>query len=138
MTSSKTPEGKVKDKIKKILKANNVYYTMPMGTGFGSAGVPDFLCCVHGFFIGIEAKANGNKTTALQDKNMADIERSGGIALVIDENNLGDIELHINMAKSLIPELVQAPCAHEWIDGTKSKPTWRCAKCGEEYAKEQP
>jgi pantoate kinase len=45
-----TPEAKVKDKIKKILKEHNVYYAMPMGTGYGNAGVPDFLCCVHGKF----------------------------------------------------------------------------------------
>ena len=101
MTSSKTPEGKVKDKIKKILKAHDVYYAMPMGTGFGNAGVPDFLCCVQGYFIAIEAKANGGKTTALQDKNLADIEKAGGVALVIDENNIGEIEVHIQMAKSL-------------------------------------
>ena len=85
---AQTPEGKVKDKIKVILKRHNVYYTMPMGTGFGSAGVPDFLCCVppHGRFLGIEAKANGGKTTALQDKNIDAILGRGGEAVVIDEN----------------------------------------------------
>jgi hypothetical protein len=28
-------------------------------------------------------------------------------------------------------------CTHEWIDATTTKPQWHCAKCGEEYAKEQ-
>jgi len=32
----------------------------------------------------------------------------------------------------------QTPCTHEWIDDTKTKPAWRCAKCGVEYKKEQP
>ena len=83
-----TPEAKVKAKIKKILKDHGVYYAMPMGTGYGNSGVPDFLCCVHGFFVAIEAKAGKGTTTALQDKNLRDIQVAGGIALVINEENI--------------------------------------------------
>ena len=87
-----TPEGKVKDKIKKILKAHNIYYAMPHGAGFGNAGVPDFLCCVNGYFVAIEAKANGNAPTALQWNNLKEINASGGYTCVIDENNFGHLE----------------------------------------------
>jgi hypothetical protein len=31
----------------------------------------------------------------------------------------------------------QAPCNHEWIDATQTKPQWHCAKCGKEYTKEK-
>ena len=31
----------------------------------------------------------------------------------------------------------QTTCVHEWVDDTKTKPAWRCAKCGVEYKKEQ-
>lgn len=86
-----TPESKVKDKIKKILKAHNVYYAMPMGTGYGNAGVPDFLCCVNGRFLAIEAKAGKGTTTALQDKNLNAINDCGGQAWVINENNLNEL-----------------------------------------------
>ena len=96
-----TPESKVKAKIKAILKAHDIYYAMPIGTGFGNSGVPDFLCCVHGYFIAIEAKAGKGTTTALQAKNLKQIEESGGVALVINETNLADIELHIKMAEGL-------------------------------------
>jgi pantoate kinase len=81
-----TPERKVKERIKHLLKENNVYYAMPMGTGYGNSGVPDFLCCVNGQFLAIEAKAGKNKPTALQEKNIADIRASGGIALVVNED----------------------------------------------------
>lgn len=100
---AKTPEAKVKDKIKKILKEHNIYYAMPMGTGYGNAGVPDFLCCVRGNFLAIEAKANGGKTTALQDKNLHEIREAGGTALVIDENNLGKLEAKIKLFKGEVP-----------------------------------
>jgi pantoate kinase len=100
---AQTPEGKVKDKIKKILKTHNIYFAMPMGTGYGNAGVPDFLCCFGGRFLAIEAKANGGQTTALQRKNLAEIEECGGTALVIDENNLGKLEAKIKLFKGELP-----------------------------------
>ena len=83
-----TPESKVKAKIKAILKEHGVYYAMPIGTGYGNAGVPDFLCCFNGRFLAIEAKANGGVTTALQNKNLRDIENAGGITCVINEDNV--------------------------------------------------
>jgi hypothetical protein len=99
MTSSSTPEGKVKDKIKKILKAHGAYYAMPMGTGFGNAGVPDFLCCIDGRFVAIEAKAGVGKTTALQKKNLAEIESCGGSAWVINEDNIDLFEIWMKERK---------------------------------------
>lgn len=83
-----TPEGKVKARIKKVLAEVGAYYAMPMGTGFGNSGVPDFLICHKGKFLAVEAKAGGNKPTALQEKHLNDIRNAGGIALVIDETNV--------------------------------------------------
>jgi Holliday junction resolvase len=83
-----TPEAKVKEKIKKILKEHGVYYAMPMGTGYGNSGVPDFLCCVNGKFLAIEAKAGKGVPTALQEKNLREIRVAGGTALVVYENSL--------------------------------------------------
>jgi len=91
---AQTPERKVKDKIKTLLKRYGVYYAMPIGTGYGNAGVPDFLCCVppRGGFLAIEAKANGGRTTGLQDINLNDILHAGGEAVVVDEDGLEALE----------------------------------------------
>lgn len=86
-----TPEGKVKEAIKKILKAHDVYFTMPIGTGFGSAGVPDFVICHKGVFIGVEAKSGTNKPTALQLEHIDRIRKRGGHALVVNETNYGEL-----------------------------------------------
>jgi hypothetical protein len=86
-----TPEGKVKDKVKSILKSLGAYYAMPMGTGYGNAGVPDFIVCYEGKFFGIECKAGNGKTTMLQDKNLRDIEAAKGVALVINEDNISTL-----------------------------------------------
>lgn len=90
---AKTPEAKVKDKIKAILKAHGAYYAMPIGTGYGNAGVPDFLCCCNGVFIAIEAKATSkDKPTALQEKNLREIREAGGVTFVIYADNLEELE----------------------------------------------
>jgi len=94
---AQTPEAKVKEKIKKILKEHNVYFAMPMGTGYGNSGVPDFLCCVNGLFIAIEAKAGKGIPTALQEKNMRDIKAAGGMAVVINEDDLDWLKVVIKL-----------------------------------------
>ena len=83
-----TPEGKVKKKVQQILKDRGAYYFSPVTGGFGRSGVPDIVACFHGRFIGIECKAGNNKPTALQLKNLADIETAGCVSLVINEDNV--------------------------------------------------
>lgn len=87
-----TPESKTKAKIKAILKAHNIYYAMPIGTGYGNSGVPDFLCCVNGHFVAIEAKAGKGEATALQLKNLAAIDMCGGHPMIIREDNMAYLE----------------------------------------------
>jgi len=89
---SATPESKVKAKIKAILAKHGVYYAMPIGTMYGNSGVPDFLCCVAGRFLAVEAKAGKGRTTALQDKHIEQINKLGGTALTINEHNLPLLE----------------------------------------------
>ena len=94
---TQTPEAKVKAKIKAILKAHNVYYAMPIGTGYGNAGVPDFLCCVNGRFVAIEVKAGKGQTTALQDKNLRDIAAANGVTFVIREDNVNALAGYLKL-----------------------------------------
>lgn len=82
-----TPEGKVKAAVKRWLGARGIWYCMPMGTGFGNSGVPDFICCWNGKFLAIETKAPGSRsrTTVLQKRQIAAIHEAGGDALVVDD-----------------------------------------------------
>ena len=91
-----TPEVKVKSKVKSVLKNLGAYYVMPVTGGYGNSGAPDFLVCYKGRFIGIECKAGRNKPTALQEKNLREIEDAGGVGLVVNEENVVDVLLLIN------------------------------------------
>jgi penicillin-binding protein-related factor A (putative recombinase) len=97
-----TPEKKVKEKIKQILKARGAVYCMPMGTGYGSAGVSDFIVCYKGYFIAIEAKAGKGTTTALQDKWLAEVSEAGGISLVINEGNINSVNVALNVVDRIL------------------------------------
>ena len=83
-----TPEAKVKKKVKQILDKHGAYYFMPIGGPYAVQGVPDIICCIKGRFVGIECKANGNKPTALQEREITKIREAWGVALVIDETNV--------------------------------------------------
>ncbi len=80
---ARTPEGKVKDDIKAWLIARGVWFFMPVPTGRGVIGIPDFICCWNGLFIAIEAKSARGRPTPAQLGNIEDITRAGGIALVV-------------------------------------------------------
>jgi Holliday junction resolvase len=91
-----TPESKVKAKIHAMLKARGAYAVNYIGGISANNGTPDILACLQGRFIGIEAKAGKNKPTDLQTLNLKRIDEAGGLALVINEENLIVLEVMLN------------------------------------------
>lgn len=87
-----TKENLVKKKVKDILKELECYSFSPIGGAYSSRGVPDIIGCLNGVFFGIEAKAGKGKTTALQDRELQRIKDAGGIALVVNEENLDSLK----------------------------------------------
>ncbi len=93
-----TPEGKVKDAIKKLLLSYGIipagkagttselcgWYFMPVPFGYGVGGIPDFVGCYLGRFWAIEAKAPGKVPAALQVLQITAIKDSGAAVFVVD------------------------------------------------------
>lgn len=95
-----TPEAKVKKQVVAVLKQHGVYYFYPVTGGFGASGVPDFVCCAYGFFFAIECKAGKNKPTALQQANIERILAAKGVAVVVNESNIDDVDTILQMLKA--------------------------------------
>lgn len=91
-----TPEGKVKEIVKRVLGTLPHHYRfMPVQRGMGMPGL-DFFCCINGYFIGIETKAPGKKPTPRQDATIAEIKAAGGTVYVIhDRAEAEDMARHL-------------------------------------------
>ena len=79
-----TPEGKIKEQVKAMLKAEEVWYFLPVSNGFGVHGIPDFVCCYKGRSLFIETKKPGGKATPLQLRQKELIEAAGGKWFLVD------------------------------------------------------
>jgi hypothetical protein len=89
-----TPEGRVKARIDKALKAlrdagHLIYWHKPVQNGMGAPTL-DYIGCSYGRYFAIEAKAPGEKPTLRQELTMAEIRGAGGQAFVVSE------DIHIN------------------------------------------
>ena len=84
-----TPEGKVKEKVKKLLDSYvGIYWFMPVPFMYQARSV-DFLICYTGRFIAVETKAAGKKLSAHQKLVFKKIEDAGGKTFVVST----DVEL---------------------------------------------
>lgn len=85
-----TPEGRVKDATKHLLKEYDVYWHMAVMNGMGAPSL-DFVCCVAGLYFAIETKAPGKHPTPRQELTIASIKKAGGKTFVID-GDLSELE----------------------------------------------
>ena len=90
-------ERDVKNRVKRIIakyeQQGHVFWSYcPVQTGFGKHGIPDCLVCLKGHLIAIECKVDCKEPTVRQWGEIREIERARGIALVIDQHNLTEIE----------------------------------------------
>lgn len=53
------------------------------GGMYGTAGIPDIICCIGGKFYGFEVKTERGKPTALQEATIRKIQAAGGVAMVV-------------------------------------------------------
>ena len=79
-----TPEGVVKRDIKAYLKTiDRLWFFMPVPTGYGVRGLPDFVGCYRGRFFAIEAKSGTGTVSPWQHKMAENITMAGGVWLLV-------------------------------------------------------
>ena len=93
---------KESDIVKAILKylktVSECFCWKKHGGMYGTAGIPDIICCYCGKFVAFEVKTEKGKTTALQNSVINKIQKCGGKAVVVRS---------VNEVKAVIEEVKQ-------------------------------
>ena len=89
---AKTPEGEIKDQVRKVLDDMGAYYFFPAANGYGRTGIPDVIACVGGHFVGIECKAGSKQPTALQQRELDNIEKAEGTGILVNADNISNLK----------------------------------------------
>lgn len=79
MAAEKNFENKIKKYIKELGGYHIKYWA---GSQFTKSGVPDLICCINGYYVAIEVKAQNGKPSELQLYNIDKIREAGGFAFV--------------------------------------------------------
>lgn len=93
-----TPEGKIKAKIRKMLKGfgPSIWSYMPV-QGRWSKRALDYIVCANGWFVSIEAKKNATAPlTPMQEITRSLVEEAGGLVLVVYD------DVTLEMARSIL------------------------------------
>lgn len=117
-----TPESKVKKKLIDYLKSlgSDCFYYMPVQNGMGQSGIPDIICCIKGRMAALECKATRkNEPTTLQAFALDRIQKSGGVAWVVDDENVEQAIANIQFAidnehYSVGDNILQTDALYRW------------------------
>lgn len=69
--------------IKYLKSLDDCFCFKEHGGIYGTAGIPDIICCYRGAFIAFEVKTQKGRATELQKATIARINAAGGTAVIV-------------------------------------------------------
>lgn len=93
-----TEEGRIKAKVKKLLKSfGSCYQHWPVLSGMGAPTL-DCICSYRGYYIAIETKAPKCKPTPRQRATMAEMGAAGAFVFVVaSDEDLAIVEAYLQL-----------------------------------------
>jgi hypothetical protein len=101
-------EKNFENKIKDFLKENNCWHVKFFANAFTKSGIPDILCCVNGYFVAIEVKAENGTPSELQKHNIRQINECCGIGIILYPNQY-------SLFCRMINDLMDGHDMHAWM-----------------------
>lgn len=93
-------EKTITNQILKYLKARPCCFVFKEHGGiYGTAGIPDIICCYRGKFVAIEVKTLTGKLSKLQEITIKRINEAGGMAIKV--TSLQEVK---NVLEGVMPE----------------------------------
>lgn len=109
MAAEKNYENRIKD----YLQEQRCWFIKYWGGGgFTRSGIPDLLVCINGFFVGIEVKADRGRPSDLQLRQLRQIRKAGGIAILLYPDDFGTFKTLVSALKSKDGMVIKALTAH--------------------------
>lgn len=91
------------NKIKKFLDEEKCWYVKFFANAYTRKGIPDLLCCVNGFFLAIEVKAENGQATDLQKWNISKIRHCGGLGFILKPSQFENFKELVKTINELEP-----------------------------------
>ena len=90
-------EKNFENKVKKFLKDKGAWVLKYWGgAAYTKSGIPDLLVCFNGWFLGIELKAPNGRPSDLQLYNLREIEKAGGIGILLYPKDYESFNIFLN------------------------------------------
>lgn len=115
--TKQTPEGKLKEDVRNLLRARGAAWTEPASNQFSTRKKVDFNICYKGHFLAVETKIHPREPTSLQLEFMAEVMEAGGSTVVVYELQ----ELEDALAKVDNGYVNTDPAVTIWRDGAIAK-----------------
>ena len=90
---AKTEESKLEKDIERLMQTKGVWQLARYQAQSNQNGLPDRLYLYKGYLLGLELKTDEGTPTKLQLKKIAEINRNGGIGLIV--RNVKTVEMII-------------------------------------------
>ena len=80
---AKTKESKLEEDIERLMKTKGIWQLVRYQAQSNQNGLPDRLYLYKGYLLGLELKTDEGKPTKLQLKKLEEINKNGGIGLIV-------------------------------------------------------
>lgn len=85
-------EKNFENKIKKFIEEQGGWQVKYFANRMTKVGIPDLLCCINGYFVAIEVKAQNGHPSDLQIYHCNKIRDSGGFAYIVYPSGWDDFK----------------------------------------------
>lgn len=86
-------EKNFENKVKKWMKERGSWFIKYWGgAAYTKSGIPDLLCCLDGYFFGVEVKADNGEPTLLQLMHLKRIREAGGYGVLLYPNDFAQFK----------------------------------------------
>lgn len=80
---AKTKESRLEEEIERLMSSKGIWQVARYQAQSSQNGLPDRLYLYKGYFLGLELKTDEGTPTKLQLKKIAEINKNGGIGLIV-------------------------------------------------------